>query len=113
MAQVSTRIDIGVRARFFKGLADPSRLAILEALRRGELGATQIAETTGLSVSNTSRHLACLRDCGLLEARQVWRNVYYRLAGPHVEHLLAEAAEVLQVVAEKVDACRRPEMQRL
>jgi DNA-binding transcriptional ArsR family regulator len=63
-----------------------------------------------LSLSNASRHLACLRDCGLLEARQVWRNVYYRLAGPHVEHLLSEADLVLEIVAERIQECRRPEM---
>jgi DNA-binding transcriptional ArsR family regulator len=110
MTQVMAPVDVAVRARFFRGLADPSRLAILEALRNGELGASEIALATGLSLSNASRHLACLRDCGLLEARQVWRNVYYRLAGPHVEHLLSEADLVLEIVAERIQECRRPEM---
>ena len=60
MTQLSAPVDLAVRARFSRGLADPSRLAILEALRNGELGASEIALTTGLSLSNASRHLGRL-----------------------------------------------------
>ena len=110
MAQMMTTVDLAVRARFFHGLADPARLAILETLRRGEHAAGDIATLAGLTASSASRHLACLRDCGLVEARQEWRRVYYRLAGPHIEHLLTEADLVLDVIADRVAACERPEM---
>ena len=111
MLQTRAVPDLSVRARFFHGLADPSRLAILEALRQREQSAGDIAHATGLTSSNASRHLACLRECGLIEARQEWRHVYYRLAGPHVEHLLREADLVLDVIADRVAACKRPEME--
>jgi len=99
-----------IRARFFHGLADPSRLALLEALRQRECCVRELVKATGLSQSNVSGHLACLKACGLVESRQQWRHVYYRLAGAHVAHLLEEADQVLEQVAERIDACNRPEM---
>lgn len=99
------------RARFFRGLADPSRLAILATLRQGEHTADDIAIVAGLTPSNASRHLACLRDRGLIEARQEWRHIYYRLAGPHVEHLLIATRLVLDVIGDRVAGCKRPEME--
>jgi DNA-binding transcriptional ArsR family regulator len=110
MSQLKTHADLGIRARFFRGLADPARLVILETLRRGEQTAGDIAMAADLTASRASRHLACLRECGLIEARQEWRYVYYRLAGPHVEHLLTEADLVLELIADRIAACERPEM---
>jgi DNA-binding transcriptional ArsR family regulator len=109
MAQVITPADRRTRARFFHGLADPSRLAILDALRDGEHTAGEAAALAGLSPSNASRHLACLRDCGLLEARQDWRHVHYRLA-EGVAELLGFNEAFIEKVANRVAACSRPEM---
>src|SRR5216683_6222968 len=80
MAQVIAASALRVRARFFDGLADPARLALLDALRDGELTASDAASVACISPSNASKHLACLRECGLVESRQDWRHVYYRLA---------------------------------
>ena len=109
MTQTMASLDLRVRARFFHGLADPSRLAILDALREGERTAGDVAAVAGLPPSNTSRHLACLKDCGLIEARQEWRHVYYRLA-PGVAELLAANDAFIDQVAEQIAACERPEM---
>lgn len=108
----STRADVSIRARFFHGLADPSRLAILDALRDGERTAGEVAAAAGLTPSNASRHLACLRDCGLVEARQEWRHVYYRLADG-VATLLDASETFIERVAERIAACERPEMRGL
>lgn len=105
----TTCTDPLIRARFFHGLADPSRLAILDALLDGEKTAGQVASEAGLSPSNASRHLACLKDCGLVEARQDWRHVHYRLASG-VAQLLEANEAFIERVAERVAACRRPEM---
>lgn len=112
MAQVIAPVDLAVRARFFHGLADRSRLAILDALRDGERSAGEVAAAAGLTPSNASRHLACLKDCGLVEARQDWRHVYYRLADG-VAELLAANDAFIDRVAERVAACERPEMRSL
>ncbi len=109
MAQVTTPLDARVRSRFFHGLADPSRLGILDALRTGERTAGETAAAAGLSASNTSRHLACLKECGLVEARQDWRHVFYRLADG-VSELLAANDAFIERVADRVSACQRPEM---
>ena len=109
MTQVSTQLTPAVRARFFHGLADPARIAILDALRAGERTAGEVAQRAGLSPSNTSRHLACLKDCGLVESRSEWRFVYYRLAEA-VGGLLTANDAFIERVAERVAACTRPEM---
>ena len=112
MTQLTTSPRAATRVRFFQALADPSRLALLDALRDGERTAGEAAALAGLSPSNASRHLACLRACGLIEARPVWRHVYYRLAGEHVAHLLREADLVLALVAERAGRARAAELER-
>lgn len=109
MKELRTSVDRRVRARFFHGLADPSRLAILDALRDGEYTAGEVASAAGLTPSNASRHLACLKDCGLVEARQNWRHVHYCLA-PGVAELLERTDIFVEQVAERVAACQQPEM---
>ncbi len=104
------RVRPHVRARFFHSLADPSRLAILDALGRGERTAGEVALAAGLSPSNASRHLACLRECGLVESRQDWRHVYYRLVDG-VAELLSSTDAFLGRIADRVAACQRPELE--
>ena len=111
MPQMMVGISVQVRARFFDGLADPARLALLDALRDGERTAGDAALASGLSASNASRHLACLRECGLVESRQDWRYVYYRLADGVADMLDANNAFV-ERVAYRIVACQRPEMRR-
>ena len=96
---------LGVRAMIFRGLVDPSRLALLEALRGGERTVGELVAATGLSQSNASGHLACLRDCGLVGRRQAWRHVYYRLADARVEDLLRAAGGIVADTARRILAC--------
>ncbi|MCW9033542.1 MAG: metalloregulator ArsR/SmtB family transcription factor [Alphaproteobacteria bacterium] len=94
-----------LQAKMFRGLSDQSRLAILEALRGGALSVGQIVEATGLSQSNTSNHLRCLSDCGLISPKQDGRFVYYRLADQRIETLLRLADELLAETGRKVFEC--------
>lgn len=96
-----------LKAKLFRGFADPSRLALLDALRHGEKTVTELVEATGLSQPNASAHLACLRECGLVLSRQEGRFVYYAIADARTEELLHEAGEILQAVAERIYACIR------
>jgi len=75
---------VELQAKLFRGFSDPSRLAILEALRGGPLTVGEIVKCTGLSQSNVSNHLGCLRDCGLVAAEQNWRHVSYHLSDDRV-----------------------------
>lgn len=97
--------SIALQAKLFRGFADPSRLSIMETLRAGEMTVSEIVEATGLSQSNISNHLACLRGCGLVTAEQEGRYVRYRLSDPRVEQLLALADELLADVARGVYEC--------
>ena len=99
--------SIEIQAKLFRGFSDPSRLSILDSLRAGALTVGEIVETTGLSQSNVSNHLACLRDCGLVAAEQQGRFVYYELSDKRVGKLLMLADELLADVAKGDYECTR------
>lgn len=100
---------VALKAKLFRGFGDPSRLTILDGLRKGPLTVGEIVAATGLSQSNTSNHLACLRDCGLVMAEQRGRFVTYRLGDPRVAELLGLAESLLADVALGVYQCTRYE----
>ncbi len=98
---------LSLKAKLFRGLADPSRLGILEALRAGPCTVGEIVQATGLSQPNVSNHLRCLWDCGLVQRERRGRFVRYRLSDPKVESLLGLADQVLAEVARGLYACTR------
>lgn len=98
-----------LKAKLFRGLGDPSRLAVLEALRPGARCVSDLMQVTRLSQPNLSMHLACLRACGLVRARRNGRFVYYELTDPTVVQWLRQAEQVLRSVARRIEACRRYE----
>jgi len=64
----------------FKGLADATRLRVLNLLTEGELCGCDIQRLLGVSQANVSRHLAYLNHAGLVEDRREGYRVFYRLA---------------------------------
>jgi DNA-binding transcriptional ArsR family regulator len=98
---------LALKAKLFRGFADPSRLAILEALREGPRAVGEIVNTTGLSQPNASNHLACLKDCGLVMSEKRGKYVHYQLSDPRVGELLTLAEALLADVAQGVYACTR------
>lgn len=98
-----------LKAKLFRGFADPSRLSILNALRKGSLTVGKIVKETGLSQSNASNHLGCLRDCGLVTRSQKGNFVYYQLSDERVAALLNLADELLADAAKGVYECTRYE----
>lgn len=107
MLTVANPAALALRAKLFRGFADPSRLAILDALRDGPLTVGDIVEAVSLSQSNTSNHLACLFECGLVTREQRGKFVAYSLSDERVAALLEMADGVLADVAEGVYACTR------
>lgn len=107
MILISEKAGLVVKAKLFRGLGDPSRLGILEALRGGPLTVSAIIEATGLSQSNVSNHLGCLRDCGLVVAEQEGRFVTYHLSDDRVGDLIATSESLLADVARGVYECTR------
>lgn len=98
-----------IKAKLFRGFSDLSRLSLLEALCDGPLTVTALIERTGLTQSNVSNHLACLRDCGLVIASAQGRYTLYQLSDDRVATLLSLAEELLTETARGVDACPRYE----
>ena len=103
----SSSSNLELKGKLFRGLAEPSRLTILEALRHGALSVTELVGATRLSQSNVSNHLACLHGCGLVIREQHGRHVYYRLSSELVATLLGLADHVLADVAEGLCTCPR------
>jgi len=98
-----------IKAKLFRGLADPSRLSILEALVSGPRTVMEIVQETGLSQPNVSNHLGCLEDCGLVLRVQQGKYVHCQLSDARVAALLRIAEELLADVAHGVYACTRYE----
>jgi ArsR family transcriptional regulator, cadmium/lead-responsive transcriptional repressor len=105
MLLTQTLSATALKAKLFRGLADPSRLAIIEALRNGSSTVTALVEATGLSQPNVSNHLSCLRDCGLVVSTQQGRYVFYQPSDARVSRLLQLADDLLADVARGVYAC--------
>jgi DNA-binding transcriptional ArsR family regulator len=72
----------------------------------------EIVTATGLSQSNASNHLGCLRDCGLVVAEQNGRYVTYHLSDDRVGDILTLAESLLADVARGVYECTRHNMPR-
>lgn len=81
-------------AALFHSLSDQTRLSIVKRMAGGEVRVGDLTGELGLAQSTVSAHVACLRDCGLVQGRVQGRSVYYSLSRPELMDML-EAAEVL------------------
>lgn len=84
--------------RVGRALADPTRCRILVALLDGPIYPARLAETLGLTRSNVSNHLTCLRGCGLVTATPQGRQVRYELADRTLAHAITDLLDVVLAV---------------
>jgi ArsR family transcriptional regulator len=70
------------KAEIFQALAHPTRIAIVELLRNGEMSAGQLIEQLGLEQANASQHLAILRSKHVVVNRKDGNQVFYSLRDP-------------------------------
>lgn len=97
---------LSAAACLFRGFGDPSRLAILRHLMLGEHRVVELTEHLGLAQSTVSKHLACLRDCGLVESRPQGRASVFSLTHEAlVLNLLASAERLLEATGDAVSLC--------
>ena len=102
----SARDSLTAAACLFHGFSDPSRLVILQHLSLGEHRVVELTDHLGLAQSTVSKHLACLRDCGLVTSRAEGRASVFRLAHPEaVLDLLAVAERLLALTGDAVTLC--------
>jgi len=80
------------KSEIFHGLANPTRIAIVELLRDGELSAGKLIEKLGIEQANASQHLAVLRAKQIVVNRKAGNQVYYSIRDP----ALIEVLEILR-----------------
>ena len=89
-------IAFKIKADFLKGLAHPVRLQIIEYLKNGEASVGKLVQKLGVKQSNLSRHLATLRELGVLETRQEKTTVFYAIHDHDIFKILRPIAEMLR-----------------
>src|SRR5213595_3412431 len=82
------------KADFFKALAHPLRISILDALRDGELTVNEISHRFEVEPANASQQLAVLRNRNFVSARKEGANVYYSVVDPTIFKLLDVARDI-------------------
>ena len=80
------------KAEIFHALAHPTRIAIVELLRNGEMSAGQLIERLELEQANASQHFAVLRSKQVIVNRKEGNQVFYSLRDP----VLIEVLDVLK-----------------
>lgn len=80
------------KAEIFQALAHPTRIAIAEMLRHGELPAGVLIERLGIEQANASQHLSILRAKNVVVNRKEGNQVFYSLRSP----LLGEVLDLMR-----------------
>jgi ArsR family transcriptional regulator len=80
------------KASVFQALGHPTRIAIVEILRDGELSAGVIQEQLGIEQANVSQHLAVLRSRHIVSTRKEGNQVFYSLRNP----VLVEVLDIMR-----------------
>ena len=93
-------LSVIVRPELFKALSDPNRLMLLTSLSERQEPSTvsEAAECCSVDMSVVSRHLATMRDAGLLNAEKRGREVYYSVPRQ-------ELAAQLRAMADALESC--------
>ena len=104
---VTAAISAGVTptAALFRSLGDETRLRIVARLAAGEARVVDLTGELGLAQSTVSKHLACLRGCGLVDYRTEGRQSFYALTRPELMDLLRAAEGVLAATGAAAALC--------
>ena len=97
------------KASVFQALAHPTRIAIVEVLRDGELAAGAIVEKLGVEQANLSQHLGILRSRQIVVNRKEGNQVFYSLRNP----LLVKVLEIMRRYCESTLNEARHELDRM
>ena len=93
-----TKAHMVERAKVMKALAHPSRLFIVDELSRGERCVCELTEMIGADVSTVSKHLALLKQAGVVIAERRGQQVFYRLRVPCILNFFGCVEAVLEEV---------------
>jgi DNA-binding transcriptional ArsR family regulator len=82
------------KADFFKALAHPLRIRILDELRSGEVAVSDLSTRLDVEQSSLSQQLSILRSRNLVTARKEGLSVFYSIRDPEIFHLLDVARRI-------------------
>ena len=92
------------KAEFFKALAHPARIRVLELLSEREHAVSEMLPQVGIEPAHLSQQLSVLRRLNLVVTRKEGSTVYYSLVSPQVAELLMVARRILtEVLATQVE----------
>jgi len=94
------------RVRILKALAHPTRLFLVEKLADGERCVCELTEEIGDDISTVSKHLALLRDSGVLTSERRGQQIFYRLRVPCVLEIFGCVEGVLAGRETGARSCR-------
>ncbi|HYM50893.1 MAG TPA: metalloregulator ArsR/SmtB family transcription factor [Candidatus Limnocylindrales bacterium] len=97
------------KADYFKALAHPTRIQILEVLRRGERSVGEIQRALDQEGSTVSQQLAVLRMKNLVDTRKDGNVIFYRLRDPLVGELLDVARQIFDSHVTELRALIEPD----
>ena len=100
-----TPTPVDLVSKYFRTLADPTRLRILELVAERERSVGELVTLTAESQPKISNHLGCLRWCGFVVGRREHRRTYYSIADPRVTELIEIARSLLAENADHVSCC--------
>jgi ArsR family transcriptional regulator len=102
-----TRARFEARAKIIKAMAHPTRLFIVEELSRRKRCVYELTKMIGADISTVSKHLAVLRNSGIVDDEKRGVQVYYSLKCPCVLHFFTCVESVLESTAkEQLDLVR-------
>ncbi len=94
-----------VLATFFQGLADPTRVRILELLAERPRTVSELQAELGLAQGRVSSHLACLRWCGYVVGTVDGRFNRYQLVDPRVRDIVVAAEAIVRDNEQRLISC--------
>jgi DNA-binding transcriptional ArsR family regulator len=99
------RVDLTPAVSLFRSLGDPTRLAIVHELAKGERRVVDLTRHLGLAQSTVSAYLAVMRESGVVQSRPRGRQSLYRLSRPELFTVLTAAESLLAATGNDVELC--------
>jgi DNA-binding transcriptional ArsR family regulator len=96
---------LSIKAKFYSGFADSTRLSILESLMGNPLTVTEIVKVTGLNQSNVSNHLICLKECSIVNCQKEGKYIRYSLRDDRIKDFLLLPERDFGDILESVSEC--------
>ncbi len=93
-AQIKSRYEI--RAKIVKAMAHPSRMFMMDELAKGERCVCELTELVGDDVSTVSKHLAVLKNAGIVKSDKRGTQVFYALKVPCILNFFSCVESVMK-----------------